>query len=249
MRYVVSGDGLHRCPNIVGQSAYPRHDRGGCPNQSVAPHHVDYQEFGARLGGDTTCPAYQCLRFRTARDRDDYTLTCLPGLGDPVIGAVFGKRGVHLIGEPQQRQLTQRRQIACPEVVTQRRSHLFRRVNIAVNHPAPQCLRRDVHELNLLGAPHHRIGDGLALHDSGDLFDYVVQAFQMLHVDGGQHIDPGVQDLVDILPALGIPATRCIGVCHLVDEYQRWLPGQHRIDIQLVHERAAVGRLLGRNEL
>ena len=47
-----------------------------------------------------------------AGDGDDDALAGLPGVGDLVVGAVLGQRGVDLVGEPQQRQLAQRGEVA-----------------------------------------------------------------------------------------------------------------------------------------
>ncbi|SLE59866.1 Uncharacterised protein [Mycobacteroides abscessus subsp. massiliense] len=118
-----------------------------------------------------------------------------------------------------------------------------------MNHSAPQCLRRDVDKLDLFGPAHHCVGHGFALHDPGDLFDDIVQAFQVLHVDGGQHVDPRIQDLVDVLPTLGVSTARHVGVCHLIDEHQGRPALQHGVHIQLIHRRSAVDHLLRRDEL
>ncbi|SHT88073.1 Uncharacterised protein [Mycobacteroides abscessus subsp. abscessus] len=118
-----------------------------------------------------------------------------------------------------------------------------------MNHSAPQRLRRDVDKLDLFGPAHHCVRHGFALHDPGDLFDDVIQAFQVLHVDGGQHVDPRIQDLVDVLPTLGVSAARHIGVCHLIDEHQGRPALQHGVHVQLIHRCSAVDHLLGWNEL
>jgi hypothetical protein len=71
-------------------------------------------------------------------------------------------------------------------------------VDVAVHHPSPQGIRRHVHQLHLVGKIQHPVRDGLLLPDAGDPGNKVIQAGQMLDVDGGddrkavEHLDrPG----------------------------------------------------------
>ena len=105
------------------------------------------------------------------------------------------------------------------EVVGQRRVDAFGRVHVAVGEPAPQRFRRDVDQLDLVGGAHHLVGHLLLLLDAGDLGDDVVEAFQVLDVDRGDDGDAGVEQLLDVLPALGVLAARGVGVGELVDQH------------------------------
>ena len=125
---------------------------------------------------------------------------------------------VDLVGQPQQGQLAQRRQVAGTEVVAQRRVDLVGGVDVAVRHSATERLGRHVDEFHLLGSPHDGIGHRLALRDAGDLLDDVVERLEMLHVDGADDVDSGGQQLFDVLPALLRAAARHVGVRQLVHE-------------------------------
>ena len=197
-------------------------------------------QLGARLRRDARCPAHQRLRLRSAGDGDDDAFARFPGVGDLVVVAVLLQRRVDLVGEPQQRQLAQRGQVALAEVVGQRGVDPLGRVDVAVGEPAPQRFRRDVDELDLVGRADDLVGHLLLLLDAGDLGDDVVEALEVLDVDGRDDGDAGVEQLLDVLPAFGVLAARGVGVGELVDEHHLWLALQHRLDVELGELAAAV---------
>ena len=109
-------------------------------------------------------------------------------------------------------------EIADPEVVAQRGIDLLGRVDVAVRHPSPECLGSHVDELDLLRGAHHRVGHRFALHDAGDPLDDVVERFEVLDVDRRDDVDAGREQLVDVLPALGVAGAGHVRVRQLVDE-------------------------------
>jgi hypothetical protein len=118
-----------------------------------------------------------------------------------------------------------------------------------LGEPSPEGLRGRVHELDLLGPADHGVGHRLLLGAASDLLDDVGEALQVRDVDGGQHVDAGVEDLVDILPALRVPRTGRVGVGQLVDDDDLRVPGEHRVDVELGQRHAAVGDLPARQHL
>ena len=193
--------------------------------------------------------ADQCLALRTAGERDDDPLAGLPDVVDVVLGLVATQPLVDAVGEPEQRQLPQRGQVADPEVVAQGGVDPLGRVDVAVREAPPQRLRGHVHELDLVGAADDGVGHGFLLGDAGDLLDDVVEALQVLDVDGGQHMDAGVEDLVDVLPALGVLRAGHVGVCQLVDHHDLRPADQDRLDVELGQRDPAVGDLLPGQDL
>src|SRR6185437_10593370 len=113
--------------------------------------------------------------------------------------------------------------------------------DVAVRHPAPQRFRRHVDQLDLVGGPDHGVGDGLALRHAGDLLDHVVERFQVLDVDGGDDVDAGVQQVLHVLPALGVPGTGDVGVRQLIDERDLGPAGEDGVEVHLFEGGAAVG--------
>ena len=149
------------------------------------------------------------------------------------VGAVPVELLVDLVGQPEQGQLAQGGEVADPEVVAERGVDLLRRVDVAVRHPAAQRLRGHVDQLDLVGRADDLVGHGLPLGDAGDLLDDVVERLQVLDVDRGQHGDAGVEQLLDVLPALGVAGAGHVGVRQLVDEGDLRAAGQDGVDVHL----------------
>ena len=121
--------------------------------------------------------------------------------------AVVVEGVVDPVGDPQQGQLAQRAEVAVAEVVGQGGVDLLGRVDVAVGHPPAQRLGGHVDELDLVGGPHEGVGDRLALGDAGDALDDVVEGLEVLDVDRRDDVDAGVEQLVDVLPALLVAAS------------------------------------------
>ncbi len=174
-------------------------------------------------GRDSGRAPDQRVALRPAGQRDDDPLANLPGGGDAVLFAVALQPVLDAVGQPEQREFSQRREIARTEVVAERCVHLVGRVNVAVRHAAAQGLGGHIDEFDLLGSAHHRIGYGLALRHPGDRFDNVVERFEMLDVDRADHVDAGVEQRLHVLPALRVSGPVDVGMRQLVD--QRHLRG------------------------
>ena len=65
---------------------------------------------------------------------------------------------------------------------------------------------------------------------------HVAQGFQMLHVDRGVDVDAGIEQLLDVLPALLVPRRRIaaaeVGVRQLIDQQQLRLARERGIEIE-----------------
>ena len=149
---------------------------------------------------------------------------------------------IDLVGQPQQGELAQRRQVADPEVVGERRVDLLGLVDVAVRHPAAQRLGRHVDELDLVGRPDDGVGHRLPLRDAGDLLDDVVERLQVLDVHRGDDVDAGVEQFVDVLPALLVARARHVRVRELVDQRDLRVAGQDCVEVHLLEVGAAVGQ-------
>ena len=67
-----------------------------------------------------------------------------------------------------------------------------------------------------------------------DLGNDVVQAFDVLNIDGGEDVNAGAQYLLDIKVTLGMPAALNIGMGKLVDQDQLRLALENGIQIAVV---------------
>ncbi|MNE19433.1 hypothetical protein D3C80_1125130 [compost metagenome] len=79
------------------------------------------------------------------------------------------------------------------------------------------------------------IGHRFTYPHAGHAADHVVQAFQMLDIDGGQHVDTGVQQLFHILPALRMARTVGVTVRQLIHQDQCRVACQRGIEIKFLH--------------
>ena len=112
-----------------------------------------------------------------------------------------------------------------------------------------QIVRRQVDHHHLVRLVEHPIRQRFADTDAGDAAHHVVQAFEVLHVDGRVDVDAGTQQLVDVLPALGMPRAGGVGVGELVDQDEVGLAPERGVEVELREPGAAVIDRLARKHL
>ena len=83
-----------------------------------------------------------------------------------------------------------------------------------------EVLHGQVEVHDLVGVLEEAVGDGLARDDIGDAPDQVVEALEVLDVDGREHVDPGIEGVLDVLVALLVLDPRSVGVGELVNQAQ-----------------------------
>ncbi len=214
---------------------------GVAAGEPVVTGDVDGEELRAPASRrDPGRPADQGVTLGPSGEGDDDPLTGLPGGGDAVVPAVPVELVVDLVGDPQQRELAQSGEVAQPEVVAERGVDLLGGVHVAVGEPATQGLGRHVDELDLVGLPDDPVGHGLALDDAGDGLDDVVQGLEVLHVDRRDHSETGFEQLLDVLPALGVARPRGVRVGEFVHEDHLGPAGEDGVDVHLGQGGAAV---------
>jgi hypothetical protein len=147
---------------------------------------------------------------------------------------------VHPVGRAAQGQFAERDQVPFAEELLQGPGRLLRHVDPAFTQPFEQDLGRDVDQLDLVGALEHGVGHGLPHHHAGDLRHHVVQALEVLDVERGVDADAGREQLVHVLPPLGVARAGRVGVRQLVDQDQRRMARERGVEVELVQRRAAV---------
>ena len=151
-RDIVADDLVVGPAEVLHQDPLPGQVRRVRVGEPVGAHHVHSEQVGPGVaGGDPGRPADERVALRAAGQRDDDPFPGFPGGVDAVFAAVAVELLVDLFGQPEQRELAQRGEVADPEVVAQRGVDLVRRVHVAVRHPPPQRLRGDVDQLDLVG--------------------------------------------------------------------------------------------------
>ncbi len=163
---------------------------------------MDGEQIAFRPRRHARGAAHEAVAVGGARERDDDPLARLPGPVDPVPLAVVLERVVDAVGDPEERELAQGTEVPGAEVVAERGVDALGGIDVPVRHAAPDRLRRHVHELDLVGPPDDRVRDRLLLLDPGDLLDDVVDRLEVLDVQGRDHRDAGVEQVLDVLPAL-----------------------------------------------
>ena len=90
---------------------------------------------------------------------------------------------------------------------------------------------------SISAAVEHAVRHRLAHPDAGDLGDDVVQALEVLDVHRGPDVDAGRQQLLDVLPALRVPAAGRVAVGELVDQRQLRAAREQRVEVHLLEHR------------
>ena len=81
-------------------------------------------------------------------------------------------------------------------------------VDLAGAQPRQQVVRRQVDQLDFIGLVENAVRQGLALSHAGDLRDQVIETLEVLNIDGRPHVDAGIEQLLDVLPAFRMPRRR-----------------------------------------
>ncbi len=156
---------------------------------------------------------------------------------------------VHPVRQPQQGQLTQSCQVARAVVVGERGIDPVCSDDLAVREALPQEFRGDIHQLNLPCLPGDLIRHSFRRPDVGDGADDVAQGREMLDVKGGQDVDAGVQQFVNILPPVGVPAFRGVGVGVIIDDGRGRPAADDRVEVQLFEVEPSIRNPPGRDQL
>ena len=82
-----------------------------------------------------------------------------------------------------------------------------------------------------------------------DLRDDVVEALDVLDIDGGVDVDAVRQQLLDVEITLGMTAAGDVGVGEFVDQHQRRMARDDGIEVHLLDELPAIVDALARNDL
>ncbi len=132
------------------------------------------------------------------------------------------------------RQFTQRGEVGLREERIDRRPRLFRHVDLALAQALQQLARRQVDEDDLVGLLQHPVRHRLADLHAGDVADLVVEALQVLDVDRCVDVDSRRQQLLDVLPALGVAAAGNVAVGQFVDQGQRRRVGEETVEVHFL---------------
>src|SRR5262245_6047578 len=117
---------------------------------------------------------------------------------------------------------------------------LLGHVDLALLQALDQIVWREIDELDGVGAIEHRVRHGLAHAHMRDLRDHVVEALDMLDIDGGINVDSVSEQLFDVEVALGMAAAGHVGVGEFVDQHDLGVASDDGVEIHLLERLSAV---------
>src|SRR5215469_6847391 len=113
-------------------------------------------------------------------------------------------------------------------------------VNLALGQAFEQLVGRKIDQHNLIGVLEYPIRDGFADPNAGNLLDNVVEALQMLDVEGGPDVNAGGEQFLDVLPSLGMATPGYIGVGKFVNQEQARMSRQGGIKVEFIDDQVAI---------
>ena len=194
-------------PQLLGQAEgvhYPVAVGFGQP-QVGRGLNIDSQPFRPQPRRHAPGRPYQPGRERTGADAHQHALGRRPCLRNRVRRPVDLHLGVDPVSRTAQGQFPQGNQIAFAEEVVEGPSGLLRHIDLALAQTLQQLIGGQVDQFNLIGLIQDGVGHGFTDEHARDLGHDIIQALQVLHIDRGVDIDTGVEQLLDILPAFGVP--------------------------------------------
>jgi hypothetical protein len=211
--------------------------------------HIDGHPFGVELIGQPAGGADQALAERTRTDGDQESFGGGPGSRDGARLHVRPHLVVDALSRTAHGHLAQGSEIPLAEEILDGTRGLFRDVDFALLHALEQLVRWQVDQLDLAGFIDDTIGNGLAHHDARDLGDDVVQALEVLDIEGGIDVDARIEQILHILVALGMPGSGGIGMGQLVHEGEGRVAGDHPVHIHFGEVHAVIFNGLGGEDL
>ena len=166
----------------------------------------------------------------------------LPDGVDALLDAVFLHLVLDHVGRAPQRDLAKRKEASLAEVGLLDALLGFAHVDHARLLAQEQLVGGHVHHHRFVGRIEERIGHRQWLADAGDLADHVVQALEVLHAHRREHVDARGEQLVGVLPALGMAPTPGIGVREIVHEDHVGMAYERPVEIELARGRSPVAR-------
>ena len=173
---------------------------------------------GQALGG-----ADKGFGARQLADRNHDPFARRPIAGERMRPHIIEHLRVDGLRRAAKRQLAKSRQVRLGEEVAERPGRLLGDVDLALLQALDQLVGRDIDDLDL-GFLDDAVRHRLAHPDLREGCDDIVEAFDVLDVQGREDIDAGRKQLLDVLPALGVAAAGRVGVGELVDQRELRLP-------------------------
>ena len=215
--------------------------------------HVDGRPLRVERVGDPLARAHELLRLRVGTDGDQQPVAGQVGARWRSRQALRPCRRIDTVCCPAQREFAQCHQVRLAEEAFDRRTDLVGHVDLALLQALQQVVRGQVDQLDLVGLVEHVVRYRLALTDTRNLRDQVVETFEVLDVERRPHIDAGVAEFRNVLPALGMPRRRLavdqVRVRQLIDQQDPGVTLQRGVEVEFLAHHAAIADRLQRQAL
>ncbi len=170
------------------------------------------EELSTDSLGDASAARDEQLRSAVGADADSDALADGPVRLDAFGIHVCGEGAIDGLGDVLQGELAECDEVAAAEEVGKGFFRAVYAVDVAASHAGLQGFRGEVGHDDLVGTLDEPVGHDLADLDSGDALHGGGDAFDVLDVHGGEHVDVGGEDVEHVLVALGVKAAFDVGV-------------------------------------
>ncbi|MNT39635.1 hypothetical protein D3C72_1759010 [compost metagenome] len=140
------------------------------------------------------------------------------------------------------RQFAQGRQVGLGKERIDGRPRLLRHIDLAIAQSLQQFPWWQVDQQQFVGFLQYPVRQGFADLHAGDAAHLIVEAFQMLDVDRGVHVDAGGEQFLNVLPAFFVTAAGCVGVRQFVDQHQLRFGEEQTVQVHFFEQHTTVFR-------
>ena len=205
---------------------------------------IDCRPVGIERIRHALAGTHELLGLLVRPDRDKDAVAREPGTRSWNGTARRAHRDVHAIRHAPQREFAQGHQVGLAEKPLDGGRDLIGDIDLAGLQPRDQVVRRKVDQLDFVRLFEYPVGHRLALAHARDLGNDVIQALEVLDIDGGPHVNAGIEDFLDVLPALGMTRRRIaagqVGMRKLVDQQDGRSTAQRGIEVEFLADDVAI---------
>ena len=196
-------------------------------------------QFTAQGAGQPPGGPHHVASCRVAVNQHHHALRRRPDFVDAVLVHVIGQIVIDSCGGLPQGHLAQRREVAGTEEVLQRLLRPLWRIDLSLAQTLDEGVRGQINKLDV-GIFEDTIRDRLPDLDPDNPRDDVLQAVEVLDVQGGDDIDPGISQKLHILVALGAGRPGHVRVRQFIYQDDLRLAGEDRIHVHIFEDDAPV---------
>ncbi|MNS64718.1 hypothetical protein D3C72_978550 [compost metagenome] len=191
--------------------------------------------------GNATGVAHQALGLRITIDADQQAPAhCRGRLTELAIA--LGEIVIDLCGSGLHSQFAQCGEVGLGEKRIDRRTRLLRHVDLAFTQALEQFARRQVDQQQFVSFLQHPVRQGFAHLHTGDAAHLIVETFQVLDVDRGEHVDAGGEQFLNVLPAFRVATAGGVAVGQLIDQHQFRFGRENAVEVHFFEHHATVFR-------